>query len=409
MHHDAPMLLRLAYDSLWHRRFTAALCVFSLAVSVFVLASVEFARKEVKESFGRTLVGTDLIVGARGGDLSLLMYSVFRLGDPTNNVSWQSYQFFKSHPLVKWSVPLSLGDSHRGFRVLGTTQDYFKHYRYGDHRLLRAVSGNNDLATNGVVIGATVAARLGYQLGDSIFISHGTGAKSFQVHDDNPLTITGILQRTGTPVDETLHVSLDVIDAIHSHAPAAQYVDSSRTITAFLLGLESRMFAFRLQREVNHFTDEPLTAILPGVALSKLWRLMSSIEHVLQLTSALVLLSALSGMSAMLFATLRERKQEFVVLRTIGVPSRSIFILLELEALILAAVGFVLGVGLLILVSASVKGYVRDQYGLLLPSYQPSLDLAQLALAVLLLAALCGLLPAFSAYHFGRERRHVSD
>jgi putative ABC transport system permease protein len=403
------MLLRLAYASLRYRRFTAALCVFSLTLSVFVLLSVEFVRQETKASFGRTLSGTDLIVGARAGELNLLLYSVFRIGDPTNNLRWETYETIASNALVQWSIPLSLGDSHRGFRVLGTNQDYFKYYRYGDNELLRPIDGATRLVKGGAVIGATVAEKLNYQLGDNIVLSHGTGGRSFQSHDAHPFSIVGILERTGTPIDETVHVSLNDIDLIHSGVRDANAAESSRTITAFMLGLKSRMYAFRLQREIMEFHGEPLTAIMPSVALSKLWRMVSSLEGVLQIISALVLLSSLSGMSAMLLATLRERRQEFAVLRTVGASPSMIFALVEIEVLILSALGFLMGTSLVVLVSATIKGHLQTEYGLLLPIYRPDIYSAQLALLVLMFAAFCGLLPAIMAYRVGRGGGRVAS
>ena len=124
-------LLRLALASLNNRRFTALLTVFAIALSVCLLLAVERVRSETRASFASTISGTDLVVGARSGSVNLLLYSVFRIGNATNNIRWESYQHFAEHPRVDWAIPISLGDSHRGYRVMGTSSAYFEHYRYG--------------------------------------------------------------------------------------------------------------------------------------------------------------------------------------------------------------------------------------------------------------------------------------
>jgi len=394
------MLLKLARSSLWSRRGTAGLCVLSIAISVFVLLGVEFVRQEARESFGRTLAGTDLIVGARGGQLNLLLYSVFRIGEPTNNIRWDSYQAIAADPAVAWTVPLSLGDSHQGFRVLGTSAAYFQHYRYGSDRALALDEGVSEFARRGAVIGANVAAKLGYGVGTEIVLAHGTGGVSFVKHSNHPFTVTGILARTGTPVDDTVHVSLQAIDEIHEgfNARSVRRGETERTITAFLVGLNSRMLAFRLQRQINEFAAEPLQAILPGVALAQLWRMLGSVENVLRVISGLVLLSAFLGMSTMFLASLRERRGEIAVLRTIGASPRFLFVLLELEALLLALLGFGAGVLLLAVASRAARGWLREDFGLLITAFNPDTTTALLLALILGLAALCALAPAVGAY-----------
>ena len=135
-------LFSIAWRSAWNRRFTLALTVFSIALSTFLLLGVERIRTELRENFASSVSGTDLIVGARTGSTQLLLYSVFRIGAATNNISWKSVQALSSHPGVDWVVPLSLGDSHRGFSVLATSTDYFTRFRYGDRQTLKLREGS---------------------------------------------------------------------------------------------------------------------------------------------------------------------------------------------------------------------------------------------------------------------------
>ncbi len=205
----------LAFRSLLNRRGTALLTILAIAMSVTLLLGVEKIRRDAKASFANTISGTDLIVGARSGSVQLLLYSVFRIGNATNNISWKSYRDLASESAIAWTIPLSLGDSHRGFRVLGTNLDYFEHYRYRSGRALVFSEGVPFDDLYDAVLGADVAKELGYALGQAITIAHGTGDVSFAMHDDKPFRVSGILEKTGTPVDRTVHVSLEGIEAIH--------------------------------------------------------------------------------------------------------------------------------------------------------------------------------------------------
>ncbi|MEL6104352.1 MAG: ABC transporter permease, partial [Pseudomonadota bacterium] len=199
-------LPRLALMSLASRWPTAILSMLAIAFSVMLFLGVEKVRNGARASFADTISGTDVIVGARAGSVQLLLYSVFRIGNATNNVTWQTYETVRSRPEVEWSVPLSLGDSHRGYRVLGTTTGYFDHYRYRRDRELVFKEGTRFDDLFDAVLGADVAAALGYKIGQSIIVSHGLGRVSFTDHADKPFTVVGILAKTGTPVDRTVHV-----------------------------------------------------------------------------------------------------------------------------------------------------------------------------------------------------------
>ncbi|MEM1436527.1 MAG: FtsX-like permease family protein [Pseudomonadota bacterium] len=208
-------LLWLTYRSLRARRGTVLLATLTIAVSVALVLAVERVRADARASFTNTISGADLIVGGRTSPLNLLLYSIFRLGDATSGMSWDSYEYLRSQPQVAWTIPLSLGDAHKGFRVLGTDEGYFEHYRYASDRALSFAAGRAFTGASEAVLGADVARDLSYDLGTELIVSHGIGAVSFQQHDDQPLVVAGILARTGTPVDRTVHVALETIDAMH--------------------------------------------------------------------------------------------------------------------------------------------------------------------------------------------------
>jgi putative ABC transport system permease protein len=406
------MFLRLALSSLWCRKGSALLTLFAISVSVFVLLGVEQIRYQAKSSFGNTVSGIDLIVGARTGDLNLLLYSVFRLGNATSNISWQSYQRIAADPNVAWTIPISLGDSHKGYRVMGTSTDYFTHFHYGQNQALEMAEGLPFSGVFDVVLGSEVARALGYRLGDQLTLAHGLGSTSFARHDDKPFRVSGILAPTGTPVDQTLHVSLEGIEAIHvgwkngvnlaarSNAPNSTSDQdlTPESITAFMVGLESKMATFRLQRHINTYREEPLQAILPGVTLTELWQMMAAIENILQLISALVLLASLLGLAAMLLASVRERQREIAVMRAIGAPPRFLLALIEAEALVIALAGSFLAVTLLYLSTALAADELAARYSLFIDSAVITQRSISYLVAVMAGTALVTLIPGISAY-----------
>ncbi|MDG9925089.1 MULTISPECIES: ABC transporter permease [unclassified Pseudomonas] len=406
-------LLRIALASLANRRFTALLTVFAIALSVCLLLAVERVRTEARASFASTISGTDLIVGARSGSVNLLLYSVFRIGNATNNIRWDSFETLAKHPQVKWAIPLSLGDSHRGYRVLGTAPGYFEHYRYGRAQPLQLAQGKPFADLFEVVLGAEVAEALKYKLGDQIVLAHGVATVSLTQHDDKPFTVVGILARTGTPVDRTLHISLEGMEALHvdwqNGMPARGNAKVSaeqargmhlqpKAITAVLLGLKSKVATFAVQRQVNEFRGEPLLAILPGVALQELWSLMGTAEKALFVVSLFVVLTGLIGMLTAILTSLNERRREMAILRSVGARPWHIAGLLVLEALVLAVAGAALGLGLLYGGIAASQGWVQAQYGLYLPLALPSAYEWSLLGAILGAALLMGAVPAWRAY-----------
>ena len=415
---SAPTILHLATKSLLNRRLTAGLTVFAIAVSVFLVLAVEKVRVEARASFADTISGTDLIVGARSGAIQLLLYSVFRIGNATNTVSWRSYLDLAKREDIAWTIPMSLGDSHKGFRVLGTTTAYFDHFRYGRRTPLEIEIGKRFDDVFDAVLGAEVARTLGYTLGQSITISHGIGSGGLVGHDDKPFTVVGILERTGTPVDRTVHVSLEGIEAIHVDwrkgakvpgmtitADEVREMDlTPATITAVLVGLKSRLAIFRAQREISRYRREPLSAILPGVALEELWGLTRVAETALGIISVFVVAAGLLGMMTMVFASLGERRREMAILRSVGARPGHVLGLFVAESAALTVAGAAFGVALLYGAILAGRPFVEAQFGLFLPLSPPSeTDLTILA-AILAAGTLAGLPPAILAY-----RRSLAD
>jgi putative ABC transport system permease protein len=405
--------LGLALRSIWNRRTTALLTISAIAISVALLLGVQKLRTAAKDGFANTVSGVDLIVGARSGQLNLLLYSVFRVGDATANVSWGSYQKIARHPDVAWTIPISLGDSYRGYRVMGTSNDYFDHYHFAGTRELRFEAGGRFSDLYDAVLGADVARQLGLKLGDPIVIAHGLGNVSFANHDDKPFRVAGILGRTGTPVDRTVHVGLEAITAIHVdwqsgvQAPRGARVgaDQARamdltpdSITAFMIGMRSKVMTFTMQRAINEYRQEPLMAIIPGVALTQLWDLVGIADTALMIVAGFVVLAGLLGMLTAILTSLNERRREMAILRSVGAQPRHVFTLLVAEAGTLATCGVLAGIALTYATMAAARPVLEQRFGIFLEiGGLTRYDLGLLG-AIIGAAFLMGALPAWRAY-----------
>jgi putative ABC transport system permease protein len=405
-------IVRLALRSVWNRRVTAGLTVFAVALSAAMLLGVEKLRRDARGAFADTISGTDLVVGARGGAVQLLLYSIFRIGDHTNDISWESYQHIAGLPRVSWTVPISLGDSHRGYRVMGTTRDYFQHYRYARREQLRFAAGAPFEEIFDTVLGAEVAERLGYALGDPIVVAHGAGTVSMLAHDDKPFRVVGILEPTGTPVDRTVHLSLEGIEAMHVDWQAGVPIPALRippeevqkldlrpeAVTAILVGLDSRIAALEVQRYINQYRSEPLLAIIPGFTLQQLWDTMSVAENALRGISIMVVVTGMLGMLTMILSSLEARRREMAVLRSVGARPLHVWGLFMSEAGALALSGVTLGIALFYAVLVVARPLASREFGLHLPV--APLDASDYAiLGVVVLAGLItGCVPAIRAY-----------
>ncbi|AMF98205.1 MULTISPECIES: ABC transporter permease [Vibrio] len=410
-------VVKLAWKSLMNRKATAILTIMTVAISVVLLLGVERIRTQAKDSFANTISGTDLIVGGRSGQVNLLLYSVFRIGNATNNIDWKSYQEFANHRAVDWAIPISLGDSHKGFRVMGTNHSYFEHYKYGSKQPLTFSEGREFNGLFETVLGSDVAKQLGYKIGSEIIIAHGISDVGFSRHDNLPFKVVGILAPTGTPVDKTVHVSLEAIEAIHvgwesgarlGPTPSAAELKARdfqpKQITAMLVGLKSRIQTFALQRQINTYPKEPLSAIMPGVALHELWGMMSVAEQALMAVSGFVVVAGLLGMLSSLLTSLQERRREMAILRAMGARPKHVFSLLISEASLLTFAGIITGVAGLYSILALLQPIIQQSYGIhltltaLSPYEWMLLGFVQCAGIVI------GFIPAFRAY-----RQSLSD
>ena len=406
------MLLKLTFNSLYARLLTVAMTVFAISLSLMLYMSVEKLRTSAYTSFTDTISQTDLIVGARTSSVQLLLYSVFRIGNATNNITWESYEDVINKKEVAWSVPISLGDSHKGFRVMGTNSEFFKRYKFRGGQSIKLEQGNNLDDLYDVIIGAGVAEKLNYSVGTPLIVSHGL--QSFSDHDDQPFRVSGILAKTGTPVDNTVIVSLEAIEAIHvdwstgakipgqiTPVEEIRQMDlSPKNITAALIGVNSKLQIFQLQRWINEYPEESLSSILPGVALQELWRIVGVVENLLLGISVTVIFTTLIGMTAIIFSSLNERRREMAIWRAMGASPKVVIGLLMLEAFIISVMSIIVSTVMLFLTLYVLQPWIDNTYGILVNIEMLSFKDIYIFMLFIIAASLVSLIPAIRAYWF---------
>lgn len=496
------LIPRLALRSLRSRSLTTSLTVASIALSVTLLVGIEHVRAGVRDSFAGTIRGVDLIVGARGGTLQVLLSTVFGIGSPNGSVKLETFETWKAHPAVKWAVPFALGDSHRGFRVVGTTEEFYARYRFRSDGRVTFAQGRAPKADDEVTIGSEVAERLQYGIGSAVVVVHGLKDIGTSSHEGHPFHVVGILARTFTPIDRSVFVTLEGIESMHAGEDGANVVKSpppppkvkraavatskpkpavpaampgaspppgtpmvmpgaspppgtpmvmpgaspppgtpmvmpgaepppvvapKRTaavepivqdttpavpqkskafptletdfpLTSFLVGTKNRFEALMLQRQMNTDLAEPLTAVIPGVALGELWQNIGSAEVGLRVVAIFAVAIGLTGMLVALYSSLESRRREMAILRAIGAGPKTIVALLVLESGLLSLLGCVIGIALVYAMLVLGQQPIEQRFGLHLAIRALGATEWMYIGVVLSAGILIGFVPAVKAY-----------
>ena len=407
------IFIRLAFLSLWNRRLTSFLTVLSLCFSVALLLAVERTKSAAEEGFTQSISQTSLIVGAPTGPINLVLYTIFNMGSATSNISMESYNHFAQHRAVDWIIPISLGDGHRGFRVVGTNSSFYQHYRFRGNGSIEMEKGRQPDGLWDVVLGSEVAEKLQYQIGQKIVVAHGvTKGLGILNHEDKPFSVVGILRPTGTALDRSLYLSLEAIEALHvdwqngaqpsknKMVPAAGIRKEDLTpkaITAFFLRTKSPIDTLGLMREINDYQQESMLAIMPGVTLGELWRGLGYVEQILRMISILVVAVGLVAMLIALLTGLNERRREMAILRALGTSPWRIAGLLVFESTLLTLLGVAAGVALQVSSFSILKSWLEEAFGVYLVGSALS-GSAWIYLGITLaLGTLIGVVPAWSA------------
>ena len=432
----------LVFQSLLNRWLSCLLIILTLAFSISLYFTVSRIQESVKASFKSTVSGVDSVVAARGGNLQILLNSVFLIGEPSAPIQWNTYKDIANNNKIKWAVPISLGDSHKGYRVIGTTNDYFKQIKYSSGKNIEFIKGNTFNDVFDVILGSVVAGKLNYNIGEEIAITHGlsdvgevhtfTSVKN-ENHDDHDdhakheedegdddhashdhenlgFKVSGILKPTGTPIDNAVYVSLAGIKAMHTGWIGNQKViDVSleqimknelkpKTISAIFLSLNNRTQIFQFQRDIINYKEEAISSVMPGITLSRLWMLTGNVDKAFKIITFFIIIIALLGMIAMTIAGLSSRRREMAILRSVGASPTNIVSLLLVESIIISVVSCIVGYILMVVIFSLGKDYLQNNYGIFIDSFSIKNYDLQIVITIVFAALIATIVPAIQIY-----------
>ena len=397
-------LIRLAWRYLWAQPLTASLNLLLLSLGLAAISFVLLVSEQIEAGVRRDLAGIDLVVGAKGSPMQIMLSGVFHLDVPTGNIPLSTLRILRAQPLVARAVPLSLGDSLRGFRIVGTEASYLELYGAG------LAQGQLWQAPLQAVLGAEVAQRTGLALGAQIAGSHGLGEQG-DAHEGEAYTVTGILKPTGTVIDRLVLTDLVSVWQLHEahHGSAANTSLEEeaeemerREITLILLSYRSPLAAISLPRWVN--AQAGLQAAAPALETARLLRLVGMGTDVLRGFAVVLLLAAGLSVWVALLNAVRARQADLAMMRMLGAPPWRVAALVGLEAAILAALACVIGLALGHGLCAVLGQLLADRQSLRLTGAWFSLWELSLPLLAASLALLASAWPAWRAY-----RLDVSD
>lgn len=405
------MINFLTFKSIYNRKLTSLLCIISIALSVALFLGIERIRSGARDGFTNTISKTDLIVGAKGGTLQLLLYTVFHIGGAVNNIRMSTYEEIKNSPYVKWTIPISLGDSYKGFRVVATDENFFNHYHYRGDKGIELQSGIIPTEVFDVVLGSEVARKLNLKVGDPIILAHGISSDAILEHKRTPFKIVGIMKTTMTPIDTAVYINLYGMEAMHigweTGVPSDEIIAADRykkenlkitQLTSFMVGLKNKIMILKMRRQIDQYEKEPVMAIIPALSLSEMWETIGYVEQILFLVSLCVLLVGLLSILISLYTSINERRREMAILRSLGASSTHIFMLLLYESSFLVVIGSALGVLTMFGIIYFVSPWLESNFSVYIEMKPLSSNEWKFLAATFVFGTLAGLIPAIKAY-----------
>ncbi len=415
-------ILSLAWKNLTNRPLSMLLTLVLFALGVGLTSLLLLLNKQLTDKFEKNLAGVDIVVGAKGSPLQLILANMYHIDAPTGNISLQSAKPFLNprHPLIKKSVPLSLGDSYKTYRIVGTLHDFLGLY---NAEIAEGVLWNAPLETN---IGATVAERTGLKIGTKFNSNHGLDENGGE-HEEAAFKVVGILKPTGTVIDQLILTATQSIWAVHEHAQAelegenAEHhaeippsvnppnstdlddrtallqADSTHQITSLLLQFKMRnVQTLNFQRNLNQNTD--MQAATPALEINRLYEMMGVGEKALRALALLIIV--VSGLSIFiaLFNSLKERKYELALMRVMGAGRSRLFLLIVCEGILLSIMGFCIGIALSHGSMQVLAKYMSDAYRYSFSGWMWLTEEWYLLVGAVIIGFLAAVIPAWSAY-----------
>lgn len=386
-------LLLIVYRSLRQHALSTIVTACSLALAAGLLMTVWVVKTQSQQTFTQTTAGFDAVLGARGSKLQLVLNAVFHLEASPGNLAWADYEQLKKNPAVKTAIPIAAGDNFRGWRIVGTVPELFSGVEYSAGRKYTLTGGRFfDPTKNEAVVGSFVAQQLGWEVGATFHPFHGLSFDEHGEHEE-AYTVVGILAPTNSPADRVIWTPLEGVQTMSGHNPAA-----ATEISAVLVQLRSPTAGFMLDLMYNKQGTRLTFAYPVGAIVGELFAKIGWFDRVLTLVAYLVALVATGSVLASIYASMNARRRDIAILRALGAHRRTVFGAVVTEAAMIGALGATGGFAVYFALLSGVAHVIRVQTGvaLELAVWEPVLWLCPLAM--ILLAAFGGIVPAAKAY-----------
>jgi putative ABC transport system permease protein len=389
-------LATLSASYLRARPLNTVLSLVLLALGVATIVLLLLVMSQLEERMHRDARGIDLVVGAKGSPMQLILSGIYHVDAPTGNIPLASARELEKNRFIKKSIPLALGDSWKGYRIVGAPRAYPQHYG------ATLQSGRLHDKPMEAVLGAEVAARTGVAVGGTFTGVHGIGAEGGEEHADAPYTVVGILNRTNSVLDRLVLTSIESVWQAHEEHQGPEdeadrkALEEAREVTVVLVQYASPLAAATLPRQIN--AQSELQAASPAYETARLFRIVGVGVEALRAFALVLILAAGLSVFIALYNALEERRYDLAVMRTLGASRGKLFGLLMTEGVVLSLLGAMLGLGLGHLLASALGAWLEagHHYALSGLEWRPEeLWLVAVALGIGVLAAL---LPAWRAY-----------
>lgn len=342
------MLFKISWKNILNKKLNSFLCILLMTLGIAMISLLMLLGKQLQDKFAKNISGIDLVVGAKGSPLQLILSSIYQIDNPTGNVYMDDVAAIAQNPLVKEMIPLSMGDNYQGFRIVGTNKKYFEHFK------TKIASGKMFKSNLEVVLGASTSQNANLKVGDTFASSHGLDSEG-EKHAESSYKVVGILEYNNSVVDNLILTSLNSVWNIHEHKEKhhdeeehheKEAADSTekREITSAIIKFRSPMGMMTMPRNINQ--NSKLQAAVPAIEVNRLFELLGIGIEGLQFLAAVIML--ISGISVFvsLYNSLKERKYEMALMLSMGASRTRLFLMLLLEGIILSLLGFIAGIAL---------------------------------------------------------------
>ncbi|CAG5074297.1 hypothetical protein DYBT9623_05029 [Dyadobacter sp. CECT 9623] len=401
-------LFKISLANIREKKLNSFLSALLLALGIGMISLLLLLNQQLDEQFRKNIKGIDMVVGAKGSPLQLILSSIYQIDAPTGNVPLAEVNSLRKNPFVKTVIPLSMGDSYQGFRILGTTPKYIEHYK------VKVAEGHIHNASMEVTVGSKVARNAGLKIGDTFASSHGLDGEGDQ-HDHKKYKVTGIFAASGTVVDQLIVTRLSSIWDVHEHAEAGagkpeehheeaggEAEEEGQDVTSALIQFRNPMGLMTIPRQVN--TNTSMQAALPSIEINRLFSLLGVGIETLRAIALVIITIAGVSVFVSLYNSLKERKYEMALMLSMGATRTSLFLMLLIEGLFLSVVGFFAGillsrVGLMLFSKAAEQDF---HYSLGKFAILP--EEVYLLFAALAVGAIAAALPSIGIYKLNISR-----